>query len=124
MPYDKALDECVVAKSWENDQEKLTASIFSYNKGIKNCNLPGRIKTVSSRMIYQDSVVALYILQFSSEGSRADRCPSVRLSRKGRWELERVNQTCHITKSPENCPVGGFEIRPWLDAIVNQHMLQ
>ncbi len=46
MPYDKALDECVVAKSWENDQEKLTASIFPIIRVSKNCNLPGRIKTV------------------------------------------------------------------------------
>ena len=39
MPYDKALDECVITKSWENDEEKLTASIFSYNKGIKKLQL-------------------------------------------------------------------------------------
>ncbi len=39
MPYDKALDECVFAKSWENDQEKLTASIYSYNKGTKKLQL-------------------------------------------------------------------------------------
>ena len=39
MPYDKALGECIIAKSWENDQEKLTASIFSYNKGVKKLQL-------------------------------------------------------------------------------------
>jgi len=39
MPYDKELDDCVFAKSWENDQEKLTASIFSYNKGTKKLQL-------------------------------------------------------------------------------------
>ncbi len=39
MPYDKELDECVFAKSWENDLEKLTASIYSYNKGIKKLQL-------------------------------------------------------------------------------------
>ena len=39
MPYDKELDECVFAKSWENDTERLTASIYSYNKGIKKLQL-------------------------------------------------------------------------------------
>ncbi len=39
MPYDKGLDECLFAKSWENDNEKLTASIFSYNKGTKKLQL-------------------------------------------------------------------------------------
>ncbi len=39
MPYDKELDECLFAKSWENDNEKLTASIFSYNKGTKKLQL-------------------------------------------------------------------------------------
>ncbi len=39
MPYEKELDECLFAKSWENDNEKLTASIFSYNKGTKKLQL-------------------------------------------------------------------------------------
>lgn len=39
MPYDKALDECVFAKYWENDTERLTASIYSYNKGTKKLQL-------------------------------------------------------------------------------------
>ena len=39
MPYDKELDECVFAKSWENDNERLTASIYSYNKGTKKLQL-------------------------------------------------------------------------------------
>ena len=39
MPYEKELDECVFSKAWESDQEKLTASIFSYNKGIKKLQL-------------------------------------------------------------------------------------
>ena len=39
MPYDKELDECLFTKSWENDNEKLTASIYSYNKGIKKLQL-------------------------------------------------------------------------------------
>jgi len=39
MPYDKELDECVFVKSWENDDGRLTASIYSYNKGIKKLQL-------------------------------------------------------------------------------------
>ena len=39
MPYDKELDECVFVKSWENDDERLTASIYSYNKGMKKLQL-------------------------------------------------------------------------------------
>ncbi len=39
MPYEKELDECVFAKSWESEQERLTASIYSYNKGSKKLQL-------------------------------------------------------------------------------------
>ncbi len=39
MPYEKELDVCLFAKTWENDNEKLTASIFSYNKGTKKLQL-------------------------------------------------------------------------------------
>ena len=39
MPYEKELDECVFAKSWESEQERLTASIYSYNKGTKKLQL-------------------------------------------------------------------------------------
>ncbi len=39
MPYDKELDECVFAKSWESEQERLTSSIYSYNKGTKKLQL-------------------------------------------------------------------------------------
>ena len=35
MPYDKELDECVFVKSWENDAERMTVSIYFYNKGTK-----------------------------------------------------------------------------------------
>ena len=39
MPYDKELDECLFKKTWENDNERLTASIYSYNKGTKKLQL-------------------------------------------------------------------------------------
>jgi uncharacterized lipoprotein YehR (DUF1307 family) len=35
MPYDSSLDESVFAKSWENDNGRLTVSVYSYNKGQK-----------------------------------------------------------------------------------------
>ena len=35
MPYDKELDEYVFTKSWENDAERMTVSIYFYNKGTK-----------------------------------------------------------------------------------------
>ncbi len=50
MPYDKALDECIIAKSWENDQEKLTASIFSYNKGTKKLQLTRENKNTKGEL--------------------------------------------------------------------------
>ena len=50
MPYDKALDECVITKSWENDEEKLTASIFSYNKGIKKLQLTRENKNAKGEL--------------------------------------------------------------------------
>ncbi len=39
MQYEKEVDECLFAKSWEKEKEKLTASIFSYNKGTKKLQL-------------------------------------------------------------------------------------
>ena len=39
MPYDKELDECVSHKIWENENERLTVSIYSYNKGTKKLQL-------------------------------------------------------------------------------------
>ena len=39
MPYNKELDECLFTKSWEDDNERLTVSIYSYNKGTKKLQL-------------------------------------------------------------------------------------
>ena len=50
MPYDKELDECIIAKSWENDQEKLTASIFSYNQGTKKLQLTRENKNAKGEL--------------------------------------------------------------------------
>ncbi len=66
MPYEKELDECLFAKSWENDNEKLTASIFSYNKGTKklqitreNKNSQGEFRFAKLGRLTKEEITAL-----------------------------------------------------------------
>ena len=35
MPYDSSLDECIAKKTWEGENDRITVSIYSYNKGQK-----------------------------------------------------------------------------------------
>ena len=80
MPYDKELDDCVFAKSWENDQEKLTASIFSYNKGTKklqltreNKNSKGELRFAKLGRLTKEEIEAL--LQLIKEAcTLMDQC--------------------------------------------------
>ncbi len=39
MPYDRNLDECLFSKPWENESERLTVSVYSYNKGSKKLQI-------------------------------------------------------------------------------------
>jgi hypothetical protein len=39
MPYDASLDECLFTKSHETDNERLTVSVYSYNKGQKKLQI-------------------------------------------------------------------------------------
>lgn len=39
MPYDAKLDEVLFSKSWENDSDRLTISVYSYNKGPKKLQI-------------------------------------------------------------------------------------
>jgi len=39
MPYESSLDERLFSKSWETDSERLTVSIYSYNKGTKKMQI-------------------------------------------------------------------------------------
>ena len=39
MPYDSSLDERLFSKSWEGESDRLTVSIYSYNKGQKKIQL-------------------------------------------------------------------------------------
>ncbi len=39
MPYDAALDEKLFSKFWETEVDRLTVSVFSYNKGVKKLQI-------------------------------------------------------------------------------------
>lgn len=39
MPYDSSKDECLFSKSWEGENDRLTVSVHSYNKGIKKLQI-------------------------------------------------------------------------------------
>ena len=75
MPYDKELDECVFKKTWENDNERLTASIFSYNKGTKklqltreNKNSKGELRFAKLGRLTKEEITALLPLIQEASG--------------------------------------------------------
>lgn len=39
MPYDRNLDERLFSKTWETDLERLTVSVYCYNKGTKKLQI-------------------------------------------------------------------------------------
>jgi len=39
MPYDRNMDECLFSKPSENESERLTVSVYSYNKGTKKLQI-------------------------------------------------------------------------------------
>ena len=39
MPYNKDLDETLFSKAWEGENERLTVSVLSYNKGTKKIQI-------------------------------------------------------------------------------------
>ena len=39
MPYDAKLDEKLFSKFWETEVDRLTVSVFSYNKGVKKLQI-------------------------------------------------------------------------------------
>ncbi len=39
MPYDRNMDECLFSKPSENESERLTVSVYSYNKGQKKLQI-------------------------------------------------------------------------------------
>jgi hypothetical protein len=47
MPYDANLDECLFSKSYETESQRLTVSIYSYNKGQKKLQIARENKDTS-----------------------------------------------------------------------------
>ncbi len=39
MAYNRYLDECLFSKSWETNTDRLTVSVYSYNKGAKKLQI-------------------------------------------------------------------------------------
>ena len=39
MPYDSSLDSQLFSKSWENEETKVTVSVYSYNNGPKKLQI-------------------------------------------------------------------------------------
>ncbi len=39
MPYDRSLDENLFSRSWETETDRLTVSVYSYNKGAKKLQI-------------------------------------------------------------------------------------
>lgn len=44
MPYNPELDESLFSKSWETESERLTVSVYSYNKGVKKLQITREAK--------------------------------------------------------------------------------
>ena len=45
MPYDHSLDESLFSKAWETESERLTVSVYSYNKGTRKLQISRENKT-------------------------------------------------------------------------------
>jgi len=48
--YDSNLDERLFSKSWETDTERLTVSVYSYNKGTKKLQISRESQGVSGEL--------------------------------------------------------------------------
>lgn len=69
MPYDSKLDECLFTKTWENDSDRLTVSIYSYNKGLKKLqiaretkNTQGEAKFAKMGRLSKEEITAIFPL--------------------------------------------------------------
>lgn len=71
MPYDASLDEKVFAKTWEGESDRITVSVYSYNKGAKklqitreNKNSQGEYRfTKLGRMSKEEAEAVLPLVQ-------------------------------------------------------------
>jgi hypothetical protein len=66
MPYDRELDVSSFSKEWENDKQKLTVSVYSYNQGEKklqisreNRNAAGELRFAKLGRMAKDEVEAI-----------------------------------------------------------------
>ncbi len=50
MPYDSSLDECLFSKAWETESDRITVSIFSYNKGTKKMQISRESKNAQGEL--------------------------------------------------------------------------
>jgi hypothetical protein len=74
MPYDASLDKQLFSKSYEDDDSKLTVSIYSYNGGIKKLQISRETKNAEGelrfaklgRMTKEEFTAILPLLQEAS----------------------------------------------------------
>ena len=50
MPYDASLDKQIFAKSFENDDTKITVSVYSYNGGAKKLQISREVPDAEGQM--------------------------------------------------------------------------
>ena len=50
MPYDRELDVSSFSKEWENDKQKLTVSVYSYNQGEKKLQISRENRNASGEL--------------------------------------------------------------------------
>ena len=76
MPYGSSLDECLFTKSCESDTDRLTVSVWSYNKGTsklqitrENKNSQGDLRYTKLGRMTKDEVEAILPLIQEAMGS-------------------------------------------------------
>jgi hypothetical protein len=50
MPYDKSLDQEIFSKNWEDDDSRLTVSVYSYNGGVKKLQISRENKNAEGEL--------------------------------------------------------------------------
>ena len=71
MAYERDLDERLFSKSWENGPQRLTVSVYSYNKGVKKLQITRENKSPQGdfrfaklgRMTKQETEAVLPLIQ-------------------------------------------------------------
>ncbi|MDD5633965.1 MAG: hypothetical protein PHW46_01665, partial [Candidatus Omnitrophica bacterium] len=66
MPYDSSLDKKLFSKTWENDAERITVSIYSYNNGAKklqisreNASAQGEMRFAKLGRLTKDEILGI-----------------------------------------------------------------